>query len=158
MKTVANKTQKPLSVPLPRGKVLHLGPGKTGQISSEAAEHPRLKKLVDAGEIEVFDEPEVAAQKIMSATTDSFSDGIKLDPKERPGVFNLVQIYELLKPGSKDEILAFLKGKIANWWLPDDVVFVGAIPHTATGKIQKTVLRDKFKDHVLPTVSTTLQR
>jgi hypothetical protein len=38
MKTVANKTQKPLSVPLPRGKVLHLGPGKTGQISSEAAE------------------------------------------------------------------------------------------------------------------------
>jgi hypothetical protein len=56
MKTVVNKTQKPLSVPLPRGKVLHLGPGKTGQISSEAAEHPRLKKLVDAGEIEVFDD------------------------------------------------------------------------------------------------------
>jgi fatty-acyl-CoA synthase len=60
----------------------------------------------------------------------------------------------VLKDGqtaTKDEILAFLKGKIANWWLPDDVVFVGAIPHTATGKIQKTVLRDKFKDHVLPT-------
>ena len=49
MKTVSNKTQKPLSVPLPRGKILHLGPGKTGQISSEAAEHPRLKKLVEAG-------------------------------------------------------------------------------------------------------------
>jgi fatty-acyl-CoA synthase len=60
----------------------------------------------------------------------------------------------VLKDGqtaTKDEILAFLKGKIANWWLPDDVVFVGAIPHTATGKIQKTVLRDQFKDHVLPT-------
>lgn len=56
MKTVSNKTQKPLSVPLPRGKTLHLGPGKTGQISSEAAEHPRLQKLVAAGEIEVFDD------------------------------------------------------------------------------------------------------
>src|SRR5262249_33795869 len=60
----------------------------------------------------------------------------------------------VLKEGqsaTKDEILGFLKDKIANWWLPDDVVFVGAIPHTATGKIQKTVLRDQFKDHVLPT-------
>ena len=56
MKTVTNKTQKPLSVPLPRGKTLHLGPGKTGQISSEAAEHPQLRKLADAGEIEVFDD------------------------------------------------------------------------------------------------------
>ena len=56
MKSVANKTQKPLSVPLPRGKTLHLGPGKTGQISSEAAEHPPLAKLVHAGEIEVFDD------------------------------------------------------------------------------------------------------
>jgi len=56
MKSIANKTQKPLSVPLPRGKTLHLGPGKTGQISSEAAEHPPLTKLVQAGEIEVFDD------------------------------------------------------------------------------------------------------
>ena len=60
----------------------------------------------------------------------------------------------VLKEGqsaTKDEILGFLKGKIANWWMPDDVVFVGSIPHTATGKIQKTVLRDQFKEHVLPT-------
>ncbi len=56
MKTVTNKTRKPLSVPLPRGKTLHLGPGKTGQISWEAAEHPQLKKLVDAGELEVSDD------------------------------------------------------------------------------------------------------
>jgi fatty-acyl-CoA synthase len=61
----------------------------------------------------------------------------------------------VLKEGqsaTKDEILAFLKGKIASWWLPDDVAFVSAIPHTATGKIQKTTLRDQFKNHVLPTV------
>src|SRR5260370_36896074 len=42
-------------------------------------------------------------------------------------------------------------GKVANWWMPDDVVFVDEIPHTATGKIQKTVLRERFKDFVLPT-------
>jgi hypothetical protein len=56
MKIVVNKTQKTISVPLPRGKTLHLGPGKTGQISSAAAEHPQLRKLVDGGEIEVFDD------------------------------------------------------------------------------------------------------
>jgi len=51
---------------------------------------------------------------------------------------------------SKTEILDFMKDKIAKWWMPDDVVFVDEIPHTATGKIQKTALRDKFKDYVLP--------
>lgn len=56
MKTVSNKTQRPLSVPLPGGKTLHLGPGKTGQISWKAIEHPGLKKLVDAGAIEILDE------------------------------------------------------------------------------------------------------
>jgi fatty-acyl-CoA synthase len=51
---------------------------------------------------------------------------------------------------SKDELLAFLRGKIANWWIPDDVVFVEEIPHTATGKIQKAVLREQFKDYRFP--------
>jgi fatty-acyl-CoA synthase len=51
---------------------------------------------------------------------------------------------------SKDELLAFLRGKIANWWIPDDVVFVEEIPHTATGKIQKSVLREQFKDYRFP--------
>ena len=60
----------------------------------------------------------------------------------------------VLKEGqsaTKDEVLGFLNGKIASWWMPDDVVFVSAIPHTATGKIQKTTLREQFKDYVLPT-------
>ncbi len=60
----------------------------------------------------------------------------------------------VLKEGqsaTKDEIFGFLDGKIAKWWMPDDVVFVSAIPHTATGKILKTALREQFKDHVLPT-------
>jgi len=51
---------------------------------------------------------------------------------------------------TKDEILGFMRGKTANWWLPDDVVFVDEIPHTATGKIQKTVLRERYRDFVLP--------
>jgi acyl-CoA synthetase (AMP-forming)/AMP-acid ligase II len=53
---------------------------------------------------------------------------------------------------SKDDILAFMQGKIAKWWMPDDVVFVDEIPHTATGKIQRITLRQRFKDYVLPSV------
>jgi acyl-CoA synthetase (AMP-forming)/AMP-acid ligase II len=60
----------------------------------------------------------------------------------------------VLKPGSaadKASILGFLEGKIATWWMPDDVVFVPDIPHTSTGKIQKTALRDQFRAYRLPT-------
>ena len=52
---------------------------------------------------------------------------------------------------TRDALLDFLKPKVAGWWLPDDVVFVEEIPHTATGKIQKTALRQRFRDHRLPT-------
>jgi fatty-acyl-CoA synthase len=58
------------------------------------------------------------------------------------------------KPGEsvgKDDILGYMEGKIAKWWMPDDVVFVDEIPHTATGKIQKTALRERFGDYRLPT-------
>jgi fatty-acyl-CoA synthase len=51
---------------------------------------------------------------------------------------------------TRDEMLTFMEGKIAKWWMPDDVTFVDEIPHTATGKILKTALRDKYKDYVLP--------
>ena len=59
-----------------------------------------------------------------------------------------------LKPGetaTKDEFLAFLEGKIAKWWTPDDVVFVDDIPLGATGKIDKKLIRERMKDYVLPT-------
>ena len=52
-----------------------------------------------------------------------------------------------------EALLAFMAGKIAKWWMPDDVAFVDEIPHTATGKIQKMTLREQFKDHVLPTAA-----
>ncbi len=49
----------------------------------------------------------------------------------------------------KASVLAFLEGKIAKWWMPDDVVFVDEIPHSATGKIQKMELRKQFANHEL---------
>jgi len=49
-----------------------------------------------------------------------------------------------------EDILGFMSGKVAKWWMPDDVAFVEAIPHTATGKIQKTALREIFRDYRLP--------
>jgi len=51
---------------------------------------------------------------------------------------------------SPDDILAYLEGKVAKWWLPDDVVFVEELPHTATGKIMKRALRERYRDHLAP--------
>jgi fatty-acyl-CoA synthase len=62
----------------------------------------------------------------------------------------------VLKAGQKatrEELLAYLNGKIAKWWMPDDVVFVDEIPHTATGKIQKMTLRERFGTYRLPTAA-----
>jgi tryptophanyl-tRNA synthetase len=72
----------------------------------------------ERGIIFMGDDPGEAAQKIQTATTDSFTDGIKIDFDERPGVSNLVQIYQLLKPGD-DSILSSsnyseLKAKVAD--------------------------------------------
>jgi fatty-acyl-CoA synthase len=64
----------------------------------------------------------------------------------------LVIVLKKGESASKEEILGFMQGKIAKWWMPDDVAFVEEIPHTATGKIQKLTLRQRFKDYVLPTV------
>jgi len=52
---------------------------------------------------------------------------------------------------TRDEMISFYEGKIAKWWTPDDVAFVDELPHTATGKLLKTQLREDFKDHKLPT-------
>ncbi|WP_439535680.1 3-(methylthio)propionyl-CoA ligase [Methyloversatilis sp.] len=57
------------------------------------------------------------------------------------------------KPGAeldRDAMLAFYDGKVARWQVPDDVVFVDDIPHTATGKMLKLRLRQQFENHVLP--------
>ena len=59
------------------------------------------------------------------------------------------------KPGAavtREELLKFYEGKVAKWWLPDDVVFVEQLPHTATGKLLKTKLRHDYREHRLPGV------
>ena len=57
------------------------------------------------------------------------------------------------KPGAevaREDLLQFYEGKTAKWQIPDDVVFVDAIPLGATGKMLKTKLREQLKDYRLP--------
>jgi fatty-acyl-CoA synthase len=54
---------------------------------------------------------------------------------------------------TKQEILDFLATRIAKWWLPDDVVFIEAVPKTSVGKFNKRALRERFKDYKLPTLA-----
>jgi fatty-acyl-CoA synthase len=59
----------------------------------------------------------------------------------------------LKKPGadaSREDILRFFDGRVAKWQIPDDVVFLDAIPLGATGKVQKMRLREQFRDYQLP--------
>jgi fatty-acyl-CoA synthase len=51
---------------------------------------------------------------------------------------------------SREQMLDFLRGKLAKWWLPDDVVFVDSLPHTATGKLSKLTLRQQLNDYRWP--------
>jgi fatty-acyl-CoA synthase len=51
---------------------------------------------------------------------------------------------------TRDDLIGYLQGKVARWWLPDDVQFVAEIPHTATGKINKLRLREIFASYRLP--------
>ncbi len=67
---------------------------------------------------------------------------------ERPLLF-VVPLGEAEVDG--EEIMEFLKDKVAKWWLPDDIIFVEALPHTATGKIHKLRLREQYRDYKLPT-------
>ena len=57
------------------------------------------------------------------------------------------------KPGQdvgRDELIAFYEGKVAKWWIPDDVIFVDDLPHTATGKLSKLQLRDRLREYRFP--------
>ena len=60
----------------------------------------------------------------------------------------------VLKPGeimTSEEMIAFMKDRVVRWWLPDDVVIVDELPHTATGKLLKTKLREQFRGYRLTT-------
>ena len=64
----------------------------------------------------------------------------------------LVIVLKKGESATREEILGFMQGKVAKWWMPDDVAFVDEIPHTATGKIQKMTLRRQFSGYRLPGV------
>ena len=52
---------------------------------------------------------------------------------------------------SREEVLEYLDGRVAKWWLPDDVVFIEEVPKTSVGKFSKKDLRPRFADYTLPT-------
>ena len=84
--------------------------------------------------------PAVAEAAIIGVSHPKWQERPLLLVVKRPG-----------KEATRDELLAFLADKVAKWWLPDDVVFVDELPHTATGKLLKTKLRDDFRNYQLPT-------
>ena len=67
--------------------------------------------------------------------------------QERP---LLIVVRKKGQDATRDEVLQYLDGKVAKWWMPDDVVFVDELPHTATGKLQKMKLREQFREYRLP--------
>jgi fatty-acyl-CoA synthase len=66
---------------------------------------------------------------------------------ERPLLVVVLNEGETLE---KDELLGYFKDKVATWWIPDDVVYVDELPHTATGKVKKIALREQFADYQFP--------
>lgn len=67
--------------------------------------------------------------------------------EERP---LLVVVTAAVAPATRNSIFTFLDGKIAKWWMPDDIVFVEALVYGSTGKVQKMELRHRFAEHYLP--------
>jgi fatty-acyl-CoA synthase len=51
---------------------------------------------------------------------------------------------------TREALLGWLEGKVAKWWIPDDVVFIPEVPKTSVGKFSKKTLREQFADYVLP--------
>jgi fatty-acyl-CoA synthase len=110
----------------------------------------RTKDVVKSGgewissvelENEIMGHPSVAEAAVIGVKHPKWS--------ERPLACVVVKPGEVL---SREEVLEYLDGRVANWWLPDDVVFIDEVPKTSVGKFSKRELRDRFADHVLPTV------
>jgi acyl-CoA synthetase (AMP-forming)/AMP-acid ligase II len=83
--------------------------------------------------------PAVAEAAVIGAAHDKWQERPLLVIVRRPG-----------QALTREAMLEFLQGRVANWWIPDDVAFVDELPHTATGKLHKLKLREMFKDYRLP--------
>lgn len=87
------------------------------------------------------DHPDVQEAAVIGAYHEKWSERPLLVAVKNTGV-------EL----SGEQLLASLKGKVASWWVPDDCVFVDELPHTATGKLDKKVIREQFRDYRFPEI------
>jgi acyl-CoA synthetase (AMP-forming)/AMP-acid ligase II len=113
----------------------------------------RTKDLVKSGgewissvdlENAIMGHPEVAEAAVIAVAHPKWSERPLACVVPRPGCAG-----ELTRRGLRD----YLRGKVADWWLPDDVVVIEAIPKTSVGKFDKKVLRERFKDYVWPEAS-----
>jgi len=127
---------------------------KTGDVATFDSEGylrlvDRTKDVVKSGgewissvelENEVMAHPKVAEAAVVGMSHPKW--------QERPVAFVVTKEGEEL---TKDEVLEFLDGRVAKWWLPDDVVFIDEVPKTSVGKFSKKDLREQFKDYEIPT-------
>jgi len=124
------------------GDVAHIDPAGYMQITD------RSKDVIKSGgewissielENHAVGHPEVAEAAVIGIAHPKWDERplLVVVPKSERGV-------------TREEMIEFLSDKVAKWWLPDDVVMVEEIPHTATGKIKKTALRDSFADYTFP--------
>jgi len=105
----------------------------------------RTKDIIKSGgewistielENQVMNHPDVAEAAVIGVAHDKWT--------ERP------LLVTVLKEGhslSAETLLAFLEGKVASWWIPNACEFVSELPHTATGKLDKKVIREQFKGY-----------
>ena len=127
---------------------------KTGDVATVDEEGyirlvDRTKDVVKSGgewissvelENEIMAHPRVAEAAVIGVAHPKWS--------ERPLACVVVQPGETV---AKEDILEFLDGRVARWWLPDDIVFIDEVPKTSVGKFSKKDLRDRFKNYELPT-------
>ncbi len=125
------------------GDVATIDPAGTMQITD------RAKDMISSGgewissialENAAVGHPDLAEAAVIAAAHPKWGERPLLIAVRRPGA--------VVERGA---LIDFLSAKVAKWWLPDDVVFVDELPHTATGKIQKSVLRERYRDYRLPT-------
>jgi len=109
----------------------------------------RTKDVVKSGgewissvelENEIMAHPKVAEAAVIGVSHSKWS--------ERPLACVVIKEGEELTGA---EVIEFLDGRVAKWWLPDDVVFIDEVPKTSVGKFSKKTLRDRFADYKLPT-------
>jgi fatty-acyl-CoA synthase len=82
--------------------------------------------------------PDVAEAAVIAASHPKWS--------ERP---LLIVVARSDQEPAKESVLATYRGKVSDWWIPDDMIVLDELPHTATGKVHKLALRERFRDYLI---------